>query len=187
MRHESPYPGPADRPQAVSERPARTVDMTTPRIIVGCAVLLVVVAGLALLGYVAAENQSRAESWKARAGEAQTTLNARTKALNRQTARLNKTARLLRTANRDIKRSEADVASLEARQTELAAEKAAIEDERAQLLSMADSLANCNGAIVESLGWLDTVSGPPAYVLEDVAGFCGRARAQMDTYSNAFE
>jgi septal ring factor EnvC (AmiA/AmiB activator) len=115
--------------------------------------LLVAGAGA---GYLAYENDSRADKWRERADRLQRNadqlnelLIERTEVLNKRPEELNALAAKLKKAQRAIARSEEDVKTLERRQRQLANEKAQVEDARALLAVEAEALEEVASAYID--------------------------------------
>jgi hypothetical protein len=173
------------------------------RIVLGVFALgtVLLVAAAATAGYLALENDARADRWEVRAGALEGNVESlndllveRSEALNERTEELNTMARKVQEAEQAIARSEADVVSLERRQRRLANEKAQVEDARAALALEAEALGDVAGAFITCKQGLDQLLG---YVLAEdfgaanavVAGVdrdCQTAEGELSSYLAAY-
>jgi hypothetical protein len=148
--------------------------------------LVVLLAGIGGLGYIALTNHDRADRWRERSLVLQDLLVDRTTALNRQTARLNEASVTLRQARTAIARSEEDVADLERRQRALANEKAQVEDQRAVLLSAAGQLSACNTGLRSLVDIVaEGYSADPGEV-DGLAAVCAAADRSVSAFTAAY-
>ncbi len=167
--------------------------LSTALLVGGVALIVLLLAGGGYLGYLAMENNDRADRWRDRSTAEHSLVEKRTEALNRQTARLNVASTRLRDARRALARSERDAEALAARQTELAAEKAQVEDERAalelrqqDLIEVANSLNSCSIGLA---GLVDTFAQgfyPATGEYESTASECQAAEAAVDSYVGGY-
>jgi uncharacterized protein HemX len=163
--------------------------------------LLVLIALIAGLGYLAWSNYDRAQRWQTRAATLErnaTALNdllvRRSAALNARTRELNAMAAKVRSATVSLRRSEQDVASLAKRQRELSNEKAQVEDERAQLAaessalsSVASSFIDCKDGLVGVIEYIAADDYDSAsYYWPDVSGDCQLAEDELANYNASY-
>jgi phage-related minor tail protein len=159
----------------------------------GAALIVILLAGCAYLGYLAMENDDRADRWQDRSTAEHDLVETRTQALNRQTARLNVASTRLRDARRALARSERDAEALATRQRELASEKAQVEDQRAALevrqAALTDVANSLNSCSIGLAGLVDTFAQgfyPSTGEYESAASECQAAEAAVDSYVGGY-
>ena len=172
------------------EPPARAHSRRGLRLAVAIGAVLIIAAGVSLLGLLAWTNYERANRWEQRAAQLDRNVTAlndivieRSEQLNARTRELNEMAETVTRSQRALDRSEDDLAQLSERQRELANEKAQLEDAQAALQQAASAFATCKGGLIELIGYVVQDDYASAnYYVDQVDANCNYADQAFSDY-----